>query len=209
MQKTILTPRELIDFASLDNEFPPCDLKRIRQVEIKVFRDCLGTTLYNEMKASLNEYPCENYNPSETYSTGRVVVYKGVFYEALEQTQSIPVNKSYWKKAPKFDKPCLEELWCEFLGEFLAYSVLIPNMPLLLAKIKNGTIVKIFGKDYQAGSKNDMIMLVDALKDFRDLTFENLVAFVRDNNDDGCYDNFKDCEPCSIRKKRSKGWGVA
>lgn len=90
----------------------------------------------------------------------------------------------------------------------MAYSILIPNAPLLLSKFKNGTIVRIAGRDIVSGNKQDLDIVIRALRNFRDMAWDNLVHYVRKNNTDGCYDGFRDCKPCVVRKKRQGGWRV-
>lgn len=208
MGKSLTTPNDIVIFAGLPKDFPKCDLNRIRTVERKVFRDCIGNTLYNELLDSLADYSdAVQYKANETYTQGKNAVYNGVVYTALQDTDEPPTKKQYWEKAPRFDRECLETLWCEALGEYLAYSVLIPNLPLLLVQIRNGTMVRVAGKDMVVGDHKDLLAAISALEFFRDMAWDNLAAFVEDNNTDGCYDGFKTC--CKRKKKHRGSWRVA
>lgn len=211
MRRTITTPSDIIHFASLDKDFPKCDLGRIRTVELTVFRKCVGEELYETLRNHLVDYSnVEMHVHGTTYEENAVVIYgnDNIIYTANEQTSEPPSNSLHWSKAPRFDKECLERLWCDVLGEYMAYSVLIPNAPLLLSKFKNGTIVRIAGRDIVSGNKQDLDIVIRALRNFRDMAWDNLVHYVLKNNEDGCYDGFRECKPCSVKKKRQNGWRV-
>lgn len=203
-RRTITTPNDLIGFAALPKDFPKCDLRRIGTIERKVFRECIGNDLYRELLDALAEYEAENYKAGTEYPAGKAVVYSGVVYVSKEATDEPPTKSEFWEKVPRFEKECLERLWCMVLGEYLAYSILIPNMPLILLQIRNGTVLRVAGKDMVVGNNKDLQIVTKALEFFRDMAWDNLVAFVEDHNVEGCYDGFRLCKPCSVRK-RQKG----
>lgn len=201
----LLTRSELIKFAALPADFPTCEVSRIRIVEKTIFRECIGNELYDRLKADEAIYTSEEYE-SKTYEQGETAAYDGIIRIAKVQTNQV-ASGTDWEDAPKFLTACLNDLWCDALGEFISYAVLEINAPLLLSQIKHGTIIKVIGQNFEAGSRHDLNNVVKSLKQFKDLAFQNLIAYVEDNNKNGCYDGFKHCKPCQAKEKRG-GWAA-
>ncbi len=208
-KKTLLTPSGIIDFLGLDSAFPKCDLRSIYQIEVNEFRCKIGMKLYERLCECLAEYPCEEYVSGTTYPEGSVVVYKGIYYKAIKETDSIPSDISCWEKAPKFSKPCLEELWCMFLGEYLAAAVLINQLPKLFSKLKHGTIVKLFGDGFQTGDEKDLMILINSYKSDKETILMNMDAWINENNADGCYDGYLGLRKPKRKIERRRSWDAA
>lgn len=212
MNKSITRASDLILFGALPSDFPKCDLSNAYQIELQILRKCLGIKFEKELRENLKEYDCKPFKSGETYNEGDVVAYNGIFYIALKETQSIPSDIACWEKAPKFCKPCLEELWCNYLGTFLSYAILVIQFPLLVTKFKMGTVVRLNGQGFEASSKADRQEMINFFKNMRDITLENLIAYVKEVNTEGeyagCFDNIKQCKPCAKKKKRPRGWGI-
>lgn len=205
----MLTPTEIINFLSLGREFPPCDLKKIKQMVKHEFRTCLGYPFYEYLMSHLIDYECNKYQRNTTYQIGNVVVFDSTYKIATEETTALPSDIRYWENAPKFDKKCLEILWCEYLGEYLSWSALIPQLPFLVTKIKHGTVVQLHGEGFSSASKDGLARLERSSKQMRAITYSNMDAFIKENNEEGCYDLYKGITCNTKPKKRQSGWRLA
>lgn len=205
MQQTLLQASEIIKFVSIASTFPPCDLKNIVKIEIKEFRDCLGSEFYKYLKSNLVDYSAAvNFESSTTYNEGDVVIYKGFLYKALEATNEIPVNCEKWVLAPKFNSDCLELLWCDYLGEYLSWCILKNRLPYIVIKIDGLGAQKNFSNNSKPADDKDIQHLARSIDRDISIAFENMDSFIKENP--SCYLLYKGldehaCKKCGCVKK--------
>jgi hypothetical protein len=204
MHKTLLTPKEIVRFTRIADTFPLCDLQTIFKIEIKEFRECLGVDFYEYLKVNVVKYDYTSYEKNKTYNIGEYVVHNGIIYQAIVQTSSIPTTITDWTLAPKFNSECLEYLWCNYLGELLAWSVLKNRLPYISTKIEGKGLLKKFDDYSRPAEYEDLKILNYSIDRDIAITFENLDAYIKANPN--CYLLYKNldkhaCCGCGCIKK--------
>lgn len=194
MNNPILTPQEIKKFLNLDNDFPSCDVRDIRQVVDKEVRDCIGNSFWQVLEDDLADYSdAENYIPGDEYTEGTVVAYNGTYWIAKRDTSAEIGSKPTddWGLAPKFSTECYETFWCWYLGEYLSWGVLKRRMPLIIFKFKATGVVKLAGVDFEAISSKDMTIIMGWIDSKISETMDNLDYYARNNNSTHCFDKYK------------------
>jgi len=191
-RRTILRPSEVIYFTNISKEFPKCELRTIFDIEYCEFNQCLGSAFYDKLLADLVEYNCVVYDNTATYAIGDTVFSDGIIRRAIQATSgNPPSNKDYWENAPKFTTECLEKLWCDFLGPYLAWTVVNDQLPHINVKIAAAGLVKITGNGIETASKADYQSIQQSVLAKRERAFYNLDHYMKNNNGDGCFDEYK------------------
>lgn len=192
--RSILEEREILAFTGLPSTFPKCRISSIMATEFAEMNKCIGQAFYDKMKACVAKYDCEKYDNEKTYSENDTVVWNGVIKIALkENTGVIPDDVNGWGDAPKF-KPeckCIETLWCNFLGPFIAWSVVRMNLPFMFRQFSANGIIKAIGSKFEAADIKDFHTVQAAVSREVEQSFLNLDMFIKANNQDGCYDLYK------------------
>lgn len=164
MKQTLLHSSEIGGLTGFQ-DVPPCDLANIRLIERKAFMDCLGIDFYNYLLSQLANYdPCIHYNANDSYDSGHVVYYEGTFYEATLTNSNLPTDSRFWKLAPKFSNECLNDLWCNYLGVYLAWLVIENRLPYLLVRVAAMGAVKGSSQYSEAAERADVNMLHGAVE---------------------------------------------
>lgn len=155
MADVLLTPREAVLLSGIQENFPPCRVDDILQIETEESRDCLGS-LYDSLLADKADYSGDpEFVSGSTYNEGDVVSYQGVFYEALATTTALPVNSGAWKFAAKFETAIYNELWV-FLGRYLACLAVKASVEPAATKMTGAGLVKTKGDDFDPASSKDI-----------------------------------------------------
>lgn len=194
MRKTLITQTEITKvIEGLKDVFPKCDLKDIKTVEEYLFNCKLGRKFYKELKDSLCEYECKEYEDGLNVA-GNVVVYNGVFRIALVNTNTLPSNHLDWENAPKFcgDKAdCFNEFWCDYLQCYLAWYIMafkVLGMGSVFSSF--GSHVKNFDPSSQTPATQDEHKTkVRFYNSNVKMAWVNLQAFIGDCPDN-CFENF-------------------
>lgn len=191
-QKTILQPSDVVLFTNVQKDFPKCEIKSIFSMEYCEFTQCLGSAFQTRLFEDLVVYDCQYYDNAQAYSIGDTVFYEGVVRIAIQAgTGNLPSNHEFWENAVRFATPCLETLWCNFLGPYLAWSMVLIQLPFVHLKIGPAGLVKILGPNIQPGSTSDYRAVQAAILANKETAFLNLDHYMRNNNSDGCFDDYK------------------
>jgi len=197
MQKTILKPFEIPSFSGMVNlPLAVCQFRQLKNLEEYEFRRALGTEFRGVLLEALADYSAAVFFTPGTYSQDAVVKYQtnGVplFYKAKSSTTNIPTTAADWSLAPKFDaaKTCgaaFENLWCEYLGEWLALSVVIKRLPFLNVQITDAGLLQYDGQNYKTAEEKDNRRLMIALESSRNIVFSNMAKFLIANKSEPCF----------------------
>lgn len=203
----MLTPREVISWSRIDASFPTCDINDIDEAVRYEFETCLGPAFYKELVDHLNDYSDGEDWHGGDYSAGDVVIYKGVYWIANVDTNTEPTCSNDWQLAEKFDKECLNNLWCEgSLARYLALVVVKDTIPHAATKVTAGGIVKLFGEGFQQAGQSDVKLLQAAYNTKIQKSFELLDLWIKRNNSEGCFDKYKGldngcCDQCGCQEE--------
>lgn len=207
--KSLLTPREVIFWSKVDANFPTCDLQNIFLILAKEFKDCLGKAFYDFLIENLADYTdAEHWDSDKDYVTGDTVVYEGVYYTAIENTNESPPMSSCWELAPKFTKDCLNDLWCNgFLAYYLSMLVVRDSIIPTTLNLGASGVVKRFGDKFETADYKEVSSLIKHHNNKIGQAFECLDAYLRDENDSGCFDLYKGnaigcCGECGCVEKK-------
>lgn len=96
------------------------------QEEEAIFRVWLGLDFYKLLLADLSDNSsATSFLDGTTYATGSKVIFDGLVYEAILETNGSqnPKNKTYWKRASKFNTAAYEYLWQRYLKTIIGWAV--------------------------------------------------------------------------------------
>lgn len=144
-KQTLLTEEDVIQLSKVPKqEFPRTDLGDIYQVERTERRVTIGASLYDSMLADLADYSAAPaWASGSSHDTGDHVVYEGVVYTSLvDANTSEPPTRGKWKKARKFTTDEYEDLWCLFLGRYLALHVIASTIPKQAVKLTGSGVIQ-------------------------------------------------------------------
>lgn len=200
--KTILQLADLPKFLPIDGNINICDIHQLKRIELKEFKDCLGTAFYNHLLTCLADYTkAKKWVEDEAVVVGDVRVYKDCPYIAIADSDGvIPSNIECWKKAGVFKEKCsgvgctdcnYNEFYCDYLGVFLALSLMKQRLPYIRNKITSDGVVKIKTDDYEAVSSASYESLRIQINSDISLTYNLMVDYMKMNNSTGCYNLFK------------------
>lgn len=190
--KSILEEWEILEFTGLPDTFPKCRISSIFSTEYSEFTKCLGADFYKKVKECLINYDCTNYDNEKAYVKDDTVAWNGVIKIALQDTTgNIPDHSTYWGLAPKFSCKCIEMIWCTFLGEFIAWSVVRMNLPFMFRQFGANGLVKKLGPKFEGVDIKDFHTMQAAVMREIEQSFSNLDHYMTNNNEDGCFDDYK------------------
>ena len=159
----------------------------------------LGKEFYDSLIDDLADHSAAvEYDPSATYSTGDEVIFSGILYASLvDSNDSEPGTKGKWDFAPKFTKTENNELWCFFLGRYLALHVIDQTMPSQTTQLRGAGAIQVNGDDFKAAEKEDRDSLHSGIKALIFSTFENMHDYLVSNKGVfGSYKGQKSTESC-------------
>lgn len=192
MQTTILTPTDVIQYSGIKLRNNPCDYRTIFNIEYSEFRSRLGLELYEDLKAALVDYSTATEYTGASTTVNGIVRFQGVYYKAKSTTTERPDNATYWLIAPKFEGDCTavyETLFCDFLAEYLALSVLMIQLPFVADSVHTEGVLEYAGQDYKSANQDGITRLQHAIKSKRELVFNNMNAYLI-ASDSTCFDNY-------------------
>lgn len=91
---------------------------------------------------------------TETYRKGDRVTFNGRYFQALQAHTSIhPSNTDTWGDIPRFYDPALNEFFCEYMANWLAFNIWFQKIPFIRGQEENSTIQYRF-VDYQIAQED-------------------------------------------------------
>jgi len=90
MQKTLMTPREVIQWSRISAAFPTCDINDLQEAVRYEFETCLGRAFYEELLEDLHDYSGVKDWTGGSVAEGVAKVYNGVVN--LSNTLRVQVN---------------------------------------------------------------------------------------------------------------------
>jgi hypothetical protein len=102
-----------------------CD--HIRRKERRFAREFLGKDYYDLLIADLIDYAgTDEYDSGTTYNQNDTVLYFGAILKSLvnaNDTAPCDDDGTKWEVAPKFQTECYQNLWTDYLREYLALYI--------------------------------------------------------------------------------------
>jgi len=195
----------------------PCSFRDLFQIEFREARNCLGVDFWNDIKAALADHSAEPaYESGTTYNAGDIVKFEGIYYEATTTTTAIPTVASDWEEAPKFTGACAEkydDFYCDFLGPYLAFTVLSVRLPYLRNVATDIGVIQYEGNRYEPAEMKEYRSLQHAIDRDREIAWKNMVYELEENQkEETCFANYKgfledeECkedDECSPTRNRS------
>ena len=135
MRKGLLTPADIIRYTPVKLDFNPCTFRELYAIEYAEAVRCIGATLWNAMVANLVDYSSARPYVTKSYAVGDAVVWRGGYRVALVETTQAPDYAVAWGDAPRFGSATYEDLFCSFLGPYLAYVALSQRLPYILTQV--------------------------------------------------------------------------
>lgn len=206
---TLITAYEVVKYSPVRFDYPTATIcTAIKNKELSLFRDCLGTDFYNLLLADvINYHNIPEYNIYTRYTTGDIVFYDGTLFVALQGAPpSTPLeDDSSWAIAPKFTTTKYQVLWDDYLKYYLAYMII--HSTINYSTFQAGSMGLVLIKNYTeqgqstVGLKELWNWKSNIKQDAVDF-LENMKAFISDNIED--YPTLAGvCGlTCGIRKKR-------
>jgi hypothetical protein len=146
--------------------FSPCPLRELYLIEYSEGLKTLGQLWVEMVEAQVDYSAARQYiDRSEGYAAGQVVIYRGTYRVAATTTTDDPSNATVWKEAPKFVGECAEvyaDLYCNFVGPYLAYTVLAERFPYLVTQLGDQGVT-YGGRNYNIQDKALMDSLLRAV----------------------------------------------
>jgi len=155
---TLINDREVVTLGGLNKDFPTCSVTDIWHIEQSVKYDCLGEEFYIELLGDKKDYSKEanEWDASEKYLEGDVVIYQGVYYIAIaSNSATLPTNTTYWDLAPKFNNAYYNELW-QFLGRYIASKVARMTIQPVVTPITGQGAIKREGETFSPAGFKDI-----------------------------------------------------
>lgn len=196
-KKVLLTGDMIKDFTCIDLG-GLCIDSCIQSVEYNEFLLCLGMDFYEHLKNCIKDKPKSAlcYDDDTPYVVGDIFVYEGHYYETVQDGQSIsPLNTTYYTPITLFDSVCLNVLFCNFMGEYIAWSVMIDALPLIRTKLGAKGLHQINTSSKITADIKDYRIAQKSLMKNRQRAFENMDNFItrvtKVDDYNGCYDLYK------------------
>jgi len=189
----IMLPDEVVNFASIAKEFPKCNIRTIKAIEFENLLECLGQKMYEAIMDDLVDYSAVIlYSNTTAYVVGNIVCFDGLFYTNISDvTGTAPPNKTFWVLSPKFGTACYETLFCQFLGEWIAWLVVQERIPFWFRQFQPEGLVKKMGKTFEGVDVQDFRVVQKAVYRNVERAFENIDNYIKLNFDNTCYVDYK------------------
>ena len=216
--KQIINPAEVAPFLGIKLPFNPCDFRGAFNIELREFRKCLGVDFRDDLIAQLADYSAvDEYDPDDApYALDALVKFEGTYYKSLTAGNTdLPSVKTKWSKAPKFSEAKYEELYCYFLGPYLAASILARRIPFIISQISDEGILEYNGSEYKSSDTHAIERLQKAVYAERQIVFENLDNWLTSDpqDEDSVFENYpgnqnnSDCETTECKTNGRPTYG--
>lgn len=152
--KWLLTQGEAIYWAGVDKTFSPCNIEDVQAVIFEDICSCFGEAFYDYLMEHLIDYSdVKAFKNTDAYKLGDVVSYKGILWQATQDTVAgnFPVgNNPCWRLADKFGLPCLNDFWCNAsFARYLSYLVIRDSIVSSTIHLTNSGAVYKQGDGYR------------------------------------------------------------
>lgn len=179
--KGLLTGADIAQFTLVRLPFSPVMLRDTYSFEYAEARVRLGG-LWQAMVAALADYALAPAYAERAggYLAGEVVKYHGGYREALVDGARDASNDTQWRDALKFTGPCAAfyaDLYCTFLGPYLAYAYVAERLPYLLVQVGDRGI-DVDGRSLNAQDVTMVDRLQNALYRDRQIKRDNLEHYL-------------------------------
>ena len=165
-RKGLLTPEDVVSMTPVKLPFSPCPLRELYLIEYHEGLRTLGQLWVEMVKAQGDYSAARRYvDRVDGYLDGEVVIYNGEYRMASGVGNEDPSNLSVWPVAPKFMGDCAEtyaDLYCNFVGPYLAYTVLAERFPYLVTQLGDAGMT-YGGRKYNIQDKELMDSLLKAI----------------------------------------------
>lgn len=179
---TLTTSYDVIEEAPADSHsYVKERCKYIPTIEEKIFRACFSYEFYLQMIADAIEYTrvegndfyYTDYVDNTEYSTGDYVLYCGIIYECIVDTDGNqdPNNSSYFKRAKKFNNDDYNWLWGRYLKKLICWSVMYSSVMYRLIRDTAKGVVKNYsdGSSVPATLQELQALKGEAMNDAEDI----------------------------------------
>lgn len=228
-----MSPSDVTRWTPVVLDFNPCPLRELYRIERTEAINCLGVKFWEAMVAAMADYSdATTYTEGTTYEIGEVVLWSNARYRiATKQTTFNPDYAADWNDAPKFAKSgsCAadyEDLFCTFLGPWLAFVVLSERLPYIVTPVTDQGI-EYGGRKINAQDADRYQTLERAIFRDREKSYLLLEEFLSQptNREKTCFQLWKGneeteqptcgcnkatCDECKKRRPRHVGryrWG--
>lgn len=178
MKATILSPDDVVSLSGFDPGFAICKLQELYNIEYKEFRRCLGFDLWRSMLAALAWYPdAVKFEQGVEYEIDDVVVFRGILSAAVRTTTDTPDNRKDWRSVDKFTGDAADlydDLYCKFIGPYLALTVVARRLPFVWTQIQPGGVLQYDGGEFATADPESYDRLLSAIHSNRNDVFSNL-----------------------------------
>ncbi len=143
---TYTTVSDVRHHSAIARSTSECTIASIPMVERSLFFGDLAF-LKEEVEAHYIDYSnISKWDANKNYVVGDTVLYKGEYKIAIKNSiNEAPSKYTFWEDAPKFDKECLNDLWCNYVLPYIAHMVVHNDQPVLIEAVSIGTGS---GRDY-------------------------------------------------------------
>lgn len=211
--KTIIKPRDVVEYGNMTLPGNACTFRQLFNIEVFEFRHSLGDAFRLVLLDQLEDYSSALiYKANQSYSTGDVVKFQvdeGLqYYKAKVNVtpNQIPTDADKWEVAQRFKagdcQSKYEELFCDYLAEWLSLSVMIKRLPFLFNSITDKGALQYDGISYNPSNRQGQLSLFHALETQRSIVFSNMVAWLLARKDDVCFSTINFDQACSCVNKR-------
>lgn len=206
--KTLLTPNEVVRYAGLDDTFPRCDLRLIFNVELMEARKNIGLELYSELLDDKADYSgVVVWNNGTAYNEGQIVRHMGVVYVSLTDNNTDQPNSTNWDYAPKFHDLCNNQLWDNFMAEYLSWIVVRDRIGFVHYRATGNGIQVVRQRDHEAANAEQFSQSTQRIDRKIAELWSNMRAFLVGDVGD-CEFNFKDeCDKKESRRRNQYRFG--
>lgn len=195
MSKGLLTKADIVKYTPVALPFNPCTLREAYLIEYTEAHKCIGEDLWLAMLEALADYStAQQYSSGTTYQVDDVVAYKGVYKVAIVETNQLPDFADHWGNAPKFtgdDANDFDELYCFFLGPYLAHVILSERLPYIITQLSDQGLT-YGGRKYNAQDKARIESLERAIYRDREKNYQALRHYLS--------------QPANVAKEAFAGW---
>ncbi len=206
---TLITAYEVVRNSPVRFDYPTATIcTAIKNKELSLFRECLGSGFYQELIDDLIPYSnVPEYDVTGNYIINDIVFYDGALFKSLI-AQSPPhalEDDLAWDIAPKFTNIWYQQLWEDYLRYYLAYMII--HSTINYSTYQAGSFGLVLIKNYTeqgqstVGMKEMWNWKANIKADAIDF-FENMKDFIKEN-----IDHFPTLQSfcglkCGTRKKR-------
>ena len=195
------------------NNLPPCvvDQAKINLWVSYAFREVLGKAMYDCLLTHIVDY-----STATPYIQGVVTTlntnysFEGGIYKCIQAIPTgevyLPPHKDYWQSSPKFDSPCLELFWCDYLLPYLVYFISLREItPNQFQQTAEGYVKKLADNTSHI-SQEELISVGKYLRGVVDVALKNMDDYIRATYKDCvCLDKYKPlgvscCSSCGETK---------